>query len=123
MGTSGNVTDTSVSESTVEAVALDWLSSLGWSVSCGLDVAPDTVPPERADYGEAVLNGRLRSAAARLNPDVPAGALDDALRRLTLPAGATLEARNRAVHRMLVNGVTVLAKVERLTLYISGTAR
>ena len=54
-----------------------------------------------------VLHGRVRSALARLNPDLPDDALDDALRRLTRPAGATLEARNRDFHRMLVAGVTV----------------
>ena len=96
-----------VSESTVEAAALDWLASLGWTVLHGPDIAPDTPGAERADYGEVVLNGRLRSALARLNPDLPDDALDDALRRLTRPAGATLEARNRDFHRMLVTGVTV----------------
>ena len=34
-------------------------------------------------------------------------ALDDAFRRLTHPDGPTLEARNRAFHHMLVDGVTV----------------
>ena len=38
---------------------------------------------------------------------LPADALDDAFRRLIRPEGATLEARNRAFHRMLVDGVTV----------------
>ena len=54
-----------------------------------------------------VLTTRLRSALARLNPDLPDAALEDALRRLTRPAGATLEARNRDFHRTLVAGVTV----------------
>ena len=97
----------SISESTVEAVALDWLASLDWTVLHGPDIAPDTPAAERADYGEVVLTTRLRSALARLNPDLPDDALEDALRRLTRPAGATLEARNRDFHRMLVAGVTV----------------
>ena len=97
----------SVSESTVEAVALDWLGSLDWAVLHGPDIAPDTPAAERADYGEVVLTTRLRSALDRLNPDLPDDALEDALRRLTRPAGATLEARNRDFHRMLVAGVTV----------------
>ena len=96
-----------VSESAVEAAALDWLASLGWGVARGRDVAPDTVAAERTDYDEAVLTARLRSAVVRLNPDVPAGALDDALHQLTRPPGSVLEARNRAFHRMLVEGVTV----------------
>ena len=99
--------DASLSESTVEAAALDWLGSLGWTVLYGPDIAPDTPGAERADYGEVVLHGHLRSALARLNPALPDEALDDALRRLTRPAGATLEARNRDFHLMLVVGVTV----------------
>ncbi len=96
-----------LTESTVEAAALDWLASLGWAVLHGPDIAPDMPEAERDDYGDVVLADRLRSALARLNPDLPDDALDDALRRLTRPAGATLEARNRDFHRMLVAGVTV----------------
>ena len=98
---------TALSESTVEAVALGWLASRDWTVTHGWDSAPDMPAAERTDYGEVVLTERLRSALAHLNPDLPDDALDNAQRRLTLPAGATLEARNRAFHRMLVDGVTV----------------
>ena len=102
-----SVADASLSESTVEAAALDWLAPLGWAVARGADIAPDTPAAERDDYGEVVLADRLRSALGRLNPDLSDDALDDALRRLTRPAGATLEARNRDFHRMFVAGVTV----------------
>ena len=97
----------SVSESTVEAVAVDWLAALDWEVLHGPEIAPDTPAAQRADHGEVVLNGRLRSALAQLNPNRPDDALDDALRRLTRPAGATLEARNRDFHRMAVAGLDV----------------
>ena len=102
-----HVGDASLSESIVEAVALDWLAALGWAVLHGPDIAPDTPTAERADYGEVVRTNRLGSALARLNPGLPDDALEDALRRLTHPTGATLEARNRDFHRMLVAGVTV----------------
>ena len=101
------MTDASLSESAVEAVALDWLASLGWTVLHGPDLAPDTPAAERADYGEVILIARLRSALARLNPSLPDDAIEDALRRLTRPVGATLEARNRDFQRMLVAGLTV----------------
>jgi type I restriction enzyme R subunit len=42
-----------------------------------------------------------------LNPTLTAEAINDAYRKLTRPEGPTLEARNRAVHRLLVDGVTV----------------
>ncbi len=54
-----------------------------------------------------VLERRLRDSLARLNPSLTVSALDDGIRRLTQPEGATLEARNRSFHRMLVAGVTV----------------
>ena len=98
---------TTLTESDVEQVALDWLANVGWKVAHGPDIAPDTPDAERTDYGEVVLAKRLRDALAELNPHLPAEALDDAFRKLTRPEGATLEARNRAFHRMLVEGVTV----------------
>ena len=98
---------TSISESVVEQAALAWLESLGWQAAHGPDIAPGVSGAERADYGEVLLARRLRDALARLNPDLPAAALDDAFRKLTRPEGSTLEARNRAFHRMVADGVTV----------------
>ena len=96
-----------VTESTVEDAALAWLESLGWSIAHGPDIAPDTPGAERTDYGQMVLEQRLRDALTRLNPDLPDAVLDDAFRQLNRPEGPTLEARNRAFHRLLVDGVTV----------------
>jgi type I restriction enzyme R subunit len=96
-----------LTESAVESAALAWLESLGWAVKYGPEIAPDGLLAERADYRDVVLCGRLRDALARLNPHPAQEALEDAFRRLTHPEGATLEARNRAFHRMLVDGVTV----------------
>ena len=98
---------TTITEADVEHAGLAWLSDAGWRIAHGPDIAPDTPGSERADYGQVVLEGRLRDALAELNPALPAGALDDAFRRLVRPEGATLEARNRSFHRMLVNGVEV----------------
>ena len=96
-----------ISESVVEDATLEWLESLGWNIAHGPEIAPDTLNAERADYGEVVIERHLRDALTRLNPDLPTAALDDAFRKLTLPEGSTLETRNRASHRMVVDGVTV----------------
>ena len=93
---------TTLSEADVEDAALEWLRDLGWQTAHGPDIGPDQPGEERADYGAVVLEQRLRDALARLNPDLPLEALDDAYRKLTRPEGSTLEARNRAFHRMLV---------------------
>ena len=90
-------------ESIVEQAALAWLEGVGWQVRNGAEIAPGEPAAERDDYGQVVLVQRLRDSLARLNPALPAEALDDAFRKLTrlgLPAGqaggAELIRRNRA---------------------------
>ena len=94
---------TTLTEAGVEGTALAWLEGVGWQAKRGTEVSDE----ERGGYGEVVLWGRLMDALTRLNHELPAEALDDAARRLTTPQGATTETRNRAFHRMLVDGVTV----------------
>ncbi len=96
-----------LTEADVEQNALDWLQSTGWTITHGPDIAPDASTPERSSYDQIVLEQRLHDALADLNPDIPGPALDDAFNKLTHPPGPTLEARNRAFHRLLVNGVNV----------------
>ena len=103
---------TTLNESTVEEAALDWLRGLGWQTAYGPDIALGAAASERTDYGEVVLTQRLRDALGRLNPDLPADPLERAFRRLTRPEGASVEARNRDFHRMLVDGVTVERRTE-----------
>jgi type I restriction enzyme R subunit len=50
---------------------------------------------------------RVRHALVRLNPDLPQEALEVAYRKLTRVDAPSLLERNRAVHRILVDGVTV----------------
>ena len=95
------------SESVVELAAMAWLESLGWQVKNGAEIAPGEPVAERSDYSEVVLTRRLRDALARLNPALPVEALADAFRKVTRPEGADLIPRNRALHRLLVDGVTV----------------
>ena len=96
-----------VSEATVEQAALDWLREAGWATASGPDVAPDGREAARERYAEAFLPRRLREAIERLNPELPGVAQERACRALVRPEGATLEARNRAFHGMLVRGVGV----------------
>ena len=97
------------SESTVESATLAWLESLGYAVLHGPDIASGLPAAERTDpnYRDVILEGRLRQALVRLNPDLPSEALEDAYRKLTRSDAPSLLERNRSVHRMLVDGVTV----------------
>ena len=75
----------------------------------GPDIAAGQPAAERNDsgYRDVILDTRFRQALARLNPDLPPEALEDAYRKLTKADAPSLMERNRAVHRMLVDGVTV----------------
>lgn len=98
-----------ITESIVEDAALGWLEALGYKVLHGPDIAVGETGAERSDsnYRDVIPERRLREALFRLNPDLPAEALEDAFRKLTRTDAVTLIERNRAVHRMLVDGVTV----------------
>ncbi len=101
------MSEANFSESVVEQAALAWFEGLGYQVLNGLDIAPEEPAAERDSFADVVLAGRLRETLARLNPGIPAEALDDAFRKLTHPDAISPEAKNRAVHRMLAEGVEV----------------
>ncbi|MCK9463993.1 MAG: type I restriction endonuclease subunit R, partial [Proteobacteria bacterium] len=96
-------------ESVVEDAALAWFEELGYSVLYGPDLAVGEPAAERSDpnFRDVVLEGRLHDALARLNPELPPEAVEDAFRKLNRTDAPTLIERNRAVHRMLVDGITV----------------
>ena len=94
-------------ESDTEDAALEWLANLGWKILHGPDIAPGSFTCERSDYRNVVLEQRVRNALDRLNPSCPKAAIDEAYSKLLRPHGTTVETRNRAFHRMLVNGVNV----------------
>ncbi len=94
-------------ESMVEDAALAWLADQGYTVLHGPDIAPGEPAAERADYGQVILEGRLRDALQRLNPHAPPDALDEAFRRLSKADSPSLVANNHIVHRYLVEGVPV----------------
>ncbi|MXY05652.1 MAG: type I restriction endonuclease subunit R [Gammaproteobacteria bacterium] len=97
---------TIVTESIVEDVALDWFRELGYQVIGGPEIGPAPTAL-RKSYADVVLDSPLRGALGELNPEIPKDALRDAQRNLLSPSGATLEARNRSFHRMVVDGVPV----------------
>jgi len=96
-------------ESVVENAALAWLEGLGYEILNGPEIALDMPSAERSDpnYRDVVLERRLRQAIVRINTELPAEALEDAFRKLARTDAQSVVDRNRAVHRMLVDGVTV----------------
>ena len=96
-----------MTEDQLEQECLGWLADVGWQHRHGPDIAPDGAAPERENYRQVLLLGRLRSAVAALNPGVPAAAREDAIRQVLDLGTPVLLAANRHFHRLLVGGVPV----------------
>ncbi len=97
----------SVNEQQLEDAAIGWFGELGWQYVNGPDIAPDGDSPARTDYRQTVLRERLLAALSRINPHVPAAALEQAAHELLTVSEPLLIARNRRVHRLLLSGIPV----------------
>ncbi len=98
---------TRFNESTLEEIALSWFADLGYEVRRGEEIAPGEPAAERGAYDQVVLVGRLRDAVERLNPEIPAEARDEAIRKVLHPESPSLVANNRKFHAMLRDRVEV----------------
>ncbi|MFH0938474.1 MAG: type I restriction endonuclease [Planctomycetota bacterium] len=94
-------------ESDIELATLGWLIGLGYTILHGPDIAPGETAAERLTYQDAILPQRLRNALVRLNPAVPAEAIEDAFRMVSRADAPSLVQSNRIFHRMLTDGVDV----------------
>jgi len=98
---------TELNESDVELASLSWFQELGYETLYGPEISPGEAGAERESFSDVLLLERLRDAIDRLNPDIPADAREDALRKVLRPDMPTLVTNNRAFHRMLRDGVEV----------------
>lgn len=96
-----------MTEDQLEQETLAWLQDVGYRHAYGPDLAPDGQSPERGNFRQVLLTGRLRAAIERLNPGVPPAARDDALTQVLDLGIAALLPANRHFHRLLVAGVPV----------------
>ncbi len=98
---------TGITESEVEAAALAWLAGLGYAVLHGPDIGPEGAASERGSHDEVLLAGRFHEALVRLNPNLPAAALEEVLRKVRQTETPSLVEENRRLHRYLIAGVPV----------------
>ncbi|MCB5190821.1 hypothetical protein LG198_08795 [Methylobacillus arboreus] len=67
-----------ITEQQLEISTIGWFGKLGWHYANGLDIAPDSSQPARTDYRQFVLQKRLLAALPRINPHIPATAMEQA---------------------------------------------
>ncbi len=96
-----------ITEDQLEQQCLGWFREGGWQTVSGPDIAHDGSAPERANYREVVLVGRLTRSLARLNPQVPPAMLDEAVQRVLKLDHPVAGQRNRDFHRLLLAGLPV----------------
>lgn len=96
-----------ITEDHLEQQCLEWFQDIGYSHVFAPQLDSDGSTPERSDFRQVILTGRLRSALQRLNPSVPAVTLDAAVLQLANPNVPGLMAANRQMHRWLTQGLPI----------------
>ena len=79
----------------------------GWTYVYGPDLAPDAPAAERARWSDVVLVNRLSLAIVRLNPALPASAVQAVVDTVLSSASPALIEDHRAFHELLLAGVPV----------------
>jgi type I restriction enzyme R subunit len=96
-----------ITEDHLEQQCLEWFQELGYRHVFAPQLAPDGAAPERRDFRQVILTGRLSSALQRLNPGVPASSIESAVLQLANPNVSGLLASNRNFHRWMTQGLPI----------------
>ncbi len=109
-----------ITESEIENLTIELLESLGYQYIYGPDIAPDAegaspiihgtwrcAPKKRNSFENVMLTDCLQTAVRRINPTLPASAIEDAIKQIQRILSPELIANNETFHRMLTEGVKV----------------
>jgi len=96
-----------ITEDHLEQQCLEWFQELGYTHVFAPKLDSDGTSPERTDFRQVILTGRLRSALQRLNPGVPASTIESAVLQLANPNVPGLLASNRQFHRWITQGLPI----------------
>ncbi len=96
-----------ITEDHLEQQCLEWFQELGYSHVFAPQLDSDGTSPERTDFRQVILTGRLRTALRRLNPEVPASTIESAVLQLANPNVPGLLVSNRNFHRWMTQGLPI----------------
>jgi type I restriction enzyme R subunit len=85
----------------------DGSPGVGWTYVHGPDLAPDAPAAERTRWSDVVLIERLRRAIARINPELPAEAVQRAVELVMTSTSPAVIEDHRSFHDLLLAGVPV----------------
>jgi type I restriction enzyme R subunit len=104
-----------LNEDAIEAFAITNLKALGYEYIYGPEIAPDSKDPKRQTFADVILLEHLRHAAKRINPNLSAEVIEDAIRQIRRFNSPELLDNNEAFHRVLTEGVKVSYQKESNT--------
>ena len=96
-----------ITEDHLEQQSLGWFREMGYTIVHGPQLAPDGEAPERENFRQVVLTGRLHAALTRLNPQVPTATIAAAVLQLANPNVPGLLPANRQLHRWMTTGLPI----------------
>jgi type I restriction enzyme R subunit len=94
-------------EQHIENIALEILEELGYSITYGPTIEPDSQTPRRAGFDAIVLVDRLEAALRKLNPTASNDAIEEAIKRITRISNPQTIENNKQFHEYLLNGIDV----------------
>jgi type I restriction enzyme R subunit len=84
-----------ITEDHLEQLCLNWFRAGGYSYAYGPDLACDGETPERGDYLQVLLTGRLLTALQKINPHLPLATLEEATLTVTKPESLQIQAHQK----------------------------
>ena len=97
-----------ITEDQLEQLCLSWFRDGGYEYANGYDIAHDGVAPERTDYKQVLLTGRLLDALQQINPQIPVPTLEEqVVYVLSKPEHPVLIQNNRNFQQYLLEGMPV----------------
>ncbi|MFC3114132.1 type I restriction endonuclease subunit R [Cellvibrio fontiphilus] len=100
-----------ITEDQLEQLCLSWFKEIGYDYVCGYDIAPDANTPERSDFRQLILTGRLLTQLQKINPHIPVATLEQVILQIAKPETPVLIKNNKQFHQYLQEGVKVDFKV------------
>src|SRR5690625_670073 len=96
-----------MNETGIDELGLQWIRESGWHTTYGPENAPDGEHAEREDYNSVVLENYLKEAIQRINPELPASAIDEALHKLKSIDHPIQVLQNKQFHSYLIDGIPI----------------
>ena len=103
---------TRITENTIESFTIELFKTLGYEYIYAPNIAPDSKTPERENFEQVLLLGRLQKAVNRINSSIPADVQAEAIKEIQRISSPELLANNETFHRLLTEGIPVSKRVD-----------